>query len=228
MVPHYSLIWISLTHSSILAWRIPWTGEPDGLQSVGLQRVRHDWATDTHTHTHNTYTHTKISDVEHLFMCFLAICILKTLSLRVVCYISINDQNSCVWRAASLHIPLALFAYALASFCSILRHFRNCEIPTFALVSTLFLNQQLQKVGSATGYWARTCTDYLLTLIKFLHISEVVKIRLLMSPSKRVSKRWLIRHLVHFLARVKHPVSGVYQRLEDRPGDNAYLSSLPY
>ena len=30
------------THSSILAWRIPWTGEPGGLQSMGLQRVRHD------------------------------------------------------------------------------------------------------------------------------------------------------------------------------------------
>ena len=29
------------THSSILAWRIPWTEEPGGLQSVGLQRVRH-------------------------------------------------------------------------------------------------------------------------------------------------------------------------------------------
>ena len=33
------------THSSILAWRIPWTEEPSKLQSVGLQRVRHDWAT---------------------------------------------------------------------------------------------------------------------------------------------------------------------------------------
>ena len=29
------------THSSILAWRIPWTEEPDGLQSMGSQRVRH-------------------------------------------------------------------------------------------------------------------------------------------------------------------------------------------
>ena len=27
------------THSSILAWRIPWTQEPDGLQSMGLQRL---------------------------------------------------------------------------------------------------------------------------------------------------------------------------------------------
>ena len=30
------------THYSILAWRIPWTEEPGRLQSVGLQRVRHD------------------------------------------------------------------------------------------------------------------------------------------------------------------------------------------
>ena len=31
------------THSSILAWEIPWTEEPGGLQSKGQQRVRHDW-----------------------------------------------------------------------------------------------------------------------------------------------------------------------------------------
>ena len=30
------------THSSILAWEIPWTEEPGGLQSMGLQRVRRD------------------------------------------------------------------------------------------------------------------------------------------------------------------------------------------
>ena len=30
------------THSGILAWRIPWTEEPGGLQPMGLQRVRHD------------------------------------------------------------------------------------------------------------------------------------------------------------------------------------------
>ena len=30
------------THSSILAWRIPWAEEPGGLQSKGLQRVGHD------------------------------------------------------------------------------------------------------------------------------------------------------------------------------------------
>ena len=34
------------THSSILAWRIPWIEEPGRLQSMGLQRVRQDWATE--------------------------------------------------------------------------------------------------------------------------------------------------------------------------------------
>ena len=37
------------THSSILAWRIPWTAEPGGLQSMGSQRVRRDWVTIHHT-----------------------------------------------------------------------------------------------------------------------------------------------------------------------------------
>ena len=38
------------THSSILALRIPWTEEPGGLQSIALQRVRHDWTTNTSLH----------------------------------------------------------------------------------------------------------------------------------------------------------------------------------
>ena len=33
------------THSSILAWKIPWTEEPGGLQSMGSQRIGHEWAT---------------------------------------------------------------------------------------------------------------------------------------------------------------------------------------
>ena len=37
------------THSGILAWKIPWTEESGGLQSMGSQRVGHDSA-DTHTH----------------------------------------------------------------------------------------------------------------------------------------------------------------------------------
>ena len=51
---HYSLFYSTLathsekamaSHSSTLAWKIPWTEEPGGLQSMGLKRVGHDWAT---------------------------------------------------------------------------------------------------------------------------------------------------------------------------------------
>ena len=38
------------THSITLAWKIPWTEEPGGLQSMGSGRVRHDWVAK-HTHT---------------------------------------------------------------------------------------------------------------------------------------------------------------------------------
>ena len=37
------------THSSILAWRIPWTEEPGRLQSMGLQGVGHNCVTNTHS-----------------------------------------------------------------------------------------------------------------------------------------------------------------------------------
>ena len=42
-------------HSSTLAWKIAWMEEPDRLQSMGSQRVRHDWAT-SHTHSLTRYS----------------------------------------------------------------------------------------------------------------------------------------------------------------------------
>ena len=43
---------VMATHSGILAWRIPWTEEPGGLQSTGSQRVGHAWATQPKTAQH--------------------------------------------------------------------------------------------------------------------------------------------------------------------------------
>ena len=40
------------THSSMLAWKIPWTEEPGGLQSVGLWRIRHDFTFTFTSHFH--------------------------------------------------------------------------------------------------------------------------------------------------------------------------------
>ena len=57
------------THSSIIiAWRISWTEEPGRLQSMELQRVGHNWASNTHTHTH-THTHRTNCDAPPCLPC---------------------------------------------------------------------------------------------------------------------------------------------------------------
>ena len=50
------------THSSILAWRIPWMEEPGGLQSMGSQRVGHDWTSSIH------FTSLQLLVVDNLFI----------------------------------------------------------------------------------------------------------------------------------------------------------------
>ena len=53
-------IWKELTiHSSTIAWKIPWTEEPGRLQSMGSQRVGHDWVTSL------TLTHVWMWDLDH-------------------------------------------------------------------------------------------------------------------------------------------------------------------
>ena len=55
------------THSSVLAWKIPWIEEPGGLQSIGSHRVGHDWSDLACTHvskspkTLNCFTGTSLS-----------------------------------------------------------------------------------------------------------------------------------------------------------------------
>ena len=58
------------THSSVLAWRIPWTEEPGGVQSMGSQRVGHDWVCAhieyltqrgrSHTHVHDIRSESRV------------------------------------------------------------------------------------------------------------------------------------------------------------------------
>ena len=56
------------THSSILAWRIPWTEGPGRLQSMGSQSVRHNWPTFTSLHIQKLFSRQKYS---HLNSCHL-------------------------------------------------------------------------------------------------------------------------------------------------------------
>ena len=67
------------THSSILAWRVPWTDEPGEIQSVGFQRVRHDWVTNT------------FSFIVALWCCACFYCTAKCTSYTYTCIPSFLD-----------------------------------------------------------------------------------------------------------------------------------------
>ena len=57
------------THSNNFAWRIPWTEDPGELQSIELQKVRHNWVTNTYTtHTHCFHLPSLVNVKIHLFL----------------------------------------------------------------------------------------------------------------------------------------------------------------
>ena len=90
--------WPMATHSSILAWKIPQRKEPDRLQSMGSQRVRHDWVTSLHFHhlwvtvhlrdlnlaneraTRNTFLLCWTTETWWLILCVAWCCVVKLLS----------------------------------------------------------------------------------------------------------------------------------------------------
>ena len=92
------------THSSIPAWRIPWTEEPGGLQFMGSQRVGHDWSDWVSKYIHsdpiyfNCYTElhyrNKLQSIFFFFYNLFSMLLSKSIWIR-----SNND-------AANLHIPV--------------------------------------------------------------------------------------------------------------------------
>ena len=63
------------THSSILAWRIPWTEEPGGLQFIELQRIEHDSSDLAHVHTFYTLETLYISCIAFFHRHLLNVCV---------------------------------------------------------------------------------------------------------------------------------------------------------
>ena len=99
------------THSSILAWRIPWTEGPGGLQSMGSQRVGHHWATNTiKSYRHMYELHKTLGFLKFLLrslqnriwiMRFLKNNLKKTI-LSLGCWYSCNPMN-CNLPGSSIH-----------------------------------------------------------------------------------------------------------------------------
>ena len=64
-----------VTSSSIVAWRIPWTKEPGGPESMRSQGVEHDWVTNTHEYIYmfffySLFSYRLLKDAEYSFLCY--------------------------------------------------------------------------------------------------------------------------------------------------------------
>ena len=95
------------TDSSILAWRIPWTEEPGQLQSLGSQRVRHDWVTKrTEFSTDWRVLKEIISSFPSKLKLFTVYTFIKKLGfqLQIVKWILLESQiESCAYGWANHH-----------------------------------------------------------------------------------------------------------------------------
>ena len=102
------------TCSSILAWRTLWTGEPGGLQSMGSQRVGHDWA----THTHTAHTHTE----SNIYFKELTLTIIGAGKFKILMEVQQARNSSGIWcccleSQGSLNAEFLLFRRPSVFFC---------------------------------------------------------------------------------------------------------------
>ena len=98
------------THSSILAGKIPWTEDPGRLQSMGSQRVGHDWATSLHFHKN-----TKLSLFPLPFkFTFSAVHARSVAASLPVSSPSFKESTlKCIWKPTGEHTQVHMKAYRL-------------------------------------------------------------------------------------------------------------------
>ena len=85
------------THSSILAWKIPWTEEPDRLQSMGSQRVGHGWATEHSTSEISGFSFLLFDSTLFFFFLFSSVFLPQVLLLTVLTNWNKNNYFLCLF-----------------------------------------------------------------------------------------------------------------------------------
>ena len=119
------------THSSILVWKIPWTEEPGGLQSMGSQRVRHTWVC---IHTQSIYIDSLYENISPVLSHFL-IQMRKLKTSKILKHLALS-----LWILPSK----SLLCYVLSLFS----HVQLCVTPW-----TVALQAPLSMGFSRKEYW---------------------------------------------------------------------------
>ena len=124
------------THSSVLAWRIPGVGEPGGLPSMGLHRVRHDWsdlAAAAAEHMLSRWTSRLLTEVRTQGMCF---------HCTVLCPLS------CVWL---WHLPI----FSMLSWKTRKRVHFEIHSFTLSLYHSTYAVSSRERVNEWISKWTR-------------------------------------------------------------------------
>ena len=142
------------THYSILAWRIPGTEEPGEQQSMGLQRVRHDWATKPPTST-----------IHEPWFYYLIICLR---AFSIIVYISSHAFSYCVLHHSDVQLFIYSFLYQWL----------------FTLFPALFAitNTWNQPQYSSTNEWIKKMKYIYNGILLLLLLSRSSRVRLCATP----------------------------------------------
>ena len=111
------------THSSTPAWKIPWTEEPGGLQSMGSQRVGHDWATSLSQLNSSTSEIAWIQQDE-----------LRESRFRnqsSVIRLPSNSNSATYWLGAQANFTSICFAFLICEMKLLIQYSQNCCCISF-------------------------------------------------------------------------------------------------
>ena len=117
-----------VTHSNILAWKIPWTEEPDRLQSMGSQGVRHDWATSLSLYSYDMWLQFSCHGGQW-HICF-------SLSVVLVCRLFSSCGGGVLLFSCGMRVPLLLSSWGGDSFSLLVMWrgtFSSCDVKYHTL-----------------------------------------------------------------------------------------------